>query len=359
MKQYDYRNPLDVQEALIAAENKRMITESATSATSSNPSKYTRLLFFDTLDAIKRMAFTYDGLDVIFIDKNSCKYNIKNNILCINDYENKSIKVDFSKDKENTVVYMKSGYMKNEMIYLCKKFITNNFIVLNNSDNVFISSDKYLTALLLDEYNINQPKYQLFDSSDCDKDDCSEFDKKLKLIYGNLNDDNKYVCKLLIGSGGTGVFICNGTNILSIMQCLFSIDKDIKILVQQKLSIKDGDIRAYVFTYNDKQEVVTCITRKKLNSDFRTNLSLGSTMEQYEMTPEQEKFVKNAAKCSGLLYCGIDACVNEDDNKLYVIEINGSPDAPVADALDDDTYKELEKKYYNKFTNILMNLINE
>ena len=44
MKQYDYRNPLDIQEALMAAENKRkFITEEKIDA----HDKKIRLLFFE------------------------------------------------------------------------------------------------------------------------------------------------------------------------------------------------------------------------------------------------------------------------------------------------------------------------
>ena len=82
MKQYDYRNPLDVQEALIAAENKRkLITEAKVEA----QYKKIRLLFFEFEKYINVSTYEADDVDIVFIASDSCKYELKNNVLMIND----------------------------------------------------------------------------------------------------------------------------------------------------------------------------------------------------------------------------------------------------------------------------------
>lgn len=352
MKQYDYTNPLHIQEALLAAQQHRLITEQK------QVSRIKKLLFFEKMEYMEATTYDVDGIDIYFIPADECEYHVKDDVLYIKDWKNKEIKINLDEDNVDTVVYAKSGYLLNEMQYLYNKFVSKNFIVLNNPDGILVSSDKYITARMLDEHGINQPKYALFSKNDCLGEDFDEkFNKKIKTIYGNLDDDNKYVCKILNGHGGTGVFLCNQKNILSILQCLFSIKGDIKILAQQKLSIKDGDLRAYVLTYGDRQEIVASITRKKAKSDFRTNISLGSTFEKIELTPEQIKFAKKVAKCTGLVFCGVDMCVNEDDGKLYVIEINGAPGAPVAIGLDDEQNHEQHAQYYADFTNKLIDIL--
>lgn len=355
MKQYDYRNPLDIQEALMAAENKRkLITETKIDTRD----KKIRLLFFEFEKYMNVTTYDVDDVDIIFIASDSCKYELKNNVLTINDYNNKLIKVDLTNDINNTIIYAKAGYTLNKMTFLLNKFVEAGFIVINDPRKIITSSDKYLTALLLDEYSINQPKYTIVTNDDCNTDDPKkDFEKILKPIYGNVNEDNKYVCKLLNGHGGNGVFICKGKNILSIIQCIFSIDDSQKILIQQALDIKDGDIRAYVLTYNGKQELVTCITRKKANNDFRTNISLGSTFEKFELTNEQKQFAFNVAEKTGLMFCGVDMCIDEKTNKLYVIEINGAPGAPVPIGLSEEENHHQHAEYYQMFTNKLMSII--
>ena len=86
MKQYDYRNPLDIQEALMAAENKRkFITEEKID----ERDKKIRLLFFEFEKYMNVTTYEADDVDIIFIASDSCKYELKNNVLTINDYNNK------------------------------------------------------------------------------------------------------------------------------------------------------------------------------------------------------------------------------------------------------------------------------
>ena len=366
MKQYNYNNPLHIQEALIAASKRKVDAQNVEveqivikdNEQSTQQLPFTRLLFFEFKKYIETSTYEIPGLEIIFIPSDECQYTIKNNVLHINDYNDKEVNVDLVAESSTTVVYAKAGYLLNNITYLLNKFVEHNFIVLNDPRKITISSDKYLTAKMLSEYNISQPNYVLFEYGDCIGDDSitSSFEKKLKPIYGNLKDENKYICKILDGHGGSGVFMCNRKNILSILQCMFSIDRYRQILVQQKLTIKDGDIRVYVLSYNGKQEIVASITRKKADDDFRTNISLGSTFENFELTKKQEEFAKNVAAQSGLIFCGVDMCIDEETNKLYVIELNGAPGAPVAIGLQPEENHRQHSEYYIEFTNKLIDI---
>ena len=262
-----------------------------------------------------------------------------------------------SEDAKNTVALIRSGY-KNQLIsYLCKQLKEIGVLVINDPECVSISNDKYLTALNLEKYSISQPKFVLVESDDIHKGDSKKLDEKLKKIYKESDDDTKYVCKLLGGHGGKGVFLCRKSNITSVLQCIFAIDKECKILVQEKLDIKDGDIRAHVITIKGKQKIIDVTLREKGSNDFRTNLSLGNHQkENYKLTPEQETIVKETAKASGLIWCGVDL-LQTDSNKNYVIEYNGAPGPPSDMTTDQEELLKNNEEFYLKLLNTIDDLL--
>ena len=319
---------------------------------------FKRLIFIEKAEYMEITTFEDPDIKIDFIPADTCAYTVKNGVVHITDVNDKNIEIKLTEFSQ-TVIYCKCGYLDPVIVHLLNLFMENGFLVLNNPNSVNISSNKYLTAKVMTDAGVNQPNYCLVKASDCAIDDNGAFDKKLKEIYGNLKEDNKYVCKILDGHGGNGVFICTKKNILSILQCVFSIDKTRQILIQQALKIKDGDIRVYLLTYNGKQEVVECITRKKNSKDFRTNICLGSTFEKFELTKEQEAFAKKAAIASGLTFAGVDMCIDENTGKLNLIEINGAPGAPVALNIDKEQNHKQHVEYYQNFINILKKMLNE
>ena len=145
MKQYDYRNPLDIQEALMAAENKRkFITE----AKIDTHDKKIRLLFFEFEKYMNVTTYEADDVDIVFIASDSCKYELKNNVLTINDYNNKLIKVDLTNDINNTIIYAKAGYTLNKMTFLLNKFVEAGFIVINDPRKIISSGEKAVVKVI-------------------------------------------------------------------------------------------------------------------------------------------------------------------------------------------------------------------
>ena len=247
---------------------------------------------------------------------------------------------------------MRSGYTK-EVVSALLDFIQElGILILNNPEAVKMSSDKYATACFLSKSNLPQPKYVLATSDDIDKEDHKKIDEKLKQLYGGLDDEYKYVCKILNGHGGKGVFSCRGKNIVSILQCLFKLKSNCPILIQDFQEIKDGDIRVHVLTLNGKQKILSSIMRKK-GKDFRTNLSLGCEMEDdYKMSPEQEKLALAAAKASGLEWCGVDMLPLQNGNTI-IVELNGAPGP--SSPINDPNIEEINYKFFEK----LVEAINE
>ena len=261
-----------------------------------------------------------------------------------------------AKDAENTLVFIRSGYKNPIVSFLLEEIRALGITLLNNPESVNISNNKYLTCLLLSKYNIPQPKYCLVSKSDIHKGDHKELDKKLKTIYSKVEEDSKFVCKILGGHGGQGVFLCTGDNITSVLQTFFAIKDDVQILVQEYEKIKEGDVRAHVLTLNGKQELLNVSMRKKGTSDFRTNLSLGNTMEDYTLSDEQKDIVFTAAKASGLTWCGVDLLPLEN-GKNVILELNGAP-GPPSEIKSDDLEKENEK-FFKSFIDTVNKLIAE
>ena len=272
----------------------------------------------------------------------------KNNVIKINidDSEYK-----FSLNNEDTkdhIIIIRSGYKNPYIANLAKIMIEMGFKVFNNPEFVNISNDKFLSAQLLDRNNIPQPKYVLIESSDIKRGDDSKLEKKLSKIYKKIDDNTKFVCKLLNGHGGSGVFLCSKSNIMSVLQCFFAIDKDCKILVQEFLQIKDGDIRVHVITINDKQVILDSSMRKKSSSDFRTNISLGnSQIPDIELSTQQKELALKTAKASGLLWCGVDILPLEDGSNV-VIEYNGAPGPPSELTTDPETLEKSNEDFFSK-----------
>lgn len=281
----------------------------------------------------------------------------KNNVVKINidDSEYKfSLNTDDTKDH---IIIVRSGYKNPYIANLIKILIEMGFKVFNNPEFVNISNDKFLSAQLLDRNNIPQPKYVLIESTDIRKGDDSKLEKKLSKIYKTIDDNTKFVCKLLNGHGGSGVFLCSKANIMSVLQCFFAIDKECKILVQEFLKIKDGDIRVHVITINGKQVIMDSSMRKKSSSDFRTNISLGnSQIPDIELTPEQKELALKTAKASGLSWCGVDILPLENGSNV-VIEYNGAPGPPSELTTDPETLEKSNEEFFIKLLEIIDSLL--
>lgn len=283
------------------------------------------------------------GVKTGYVDPSKLSYKIKNDVITLTDGEHR---VTLKKaDVSNTLILMRSGYTSQTICYLLDELKEMGFLLLNDVEPVKISSNKYNTAQLLDKNKISQPKFCLVDHNDVSKEDSSSLEDKISKLYTKVEDDTKFVCKILGGHGGKGVFLCTKSNIVSIAQCIFKLNPDTKIIVQEFIPIKEGDIRVNVITLNGKQEIFNVSMRKKVSKDFRTNLSLGNVVDdKYELTTAQKKLALKTAKVSGLVWAGVDILPSEDND--YILEINGVP-GPMSDINSDDA-EEVNYQFYKK-----------
>ena len=296
--------------------------------------------------------FKEEGVITEYMNPIGFTYKTENNKVILNN-ENNTVTLT-KDDAKNTIILMRSGYKDTNMCYALNEIKSLGILILNDVEPVKISNDKFNTAELLEKYDIPQPKFCLITSNDCTKEDHSKLESKIKKLYSKVNDDTKFVCKILHGHGGKGVFLCKMSNIVSICQCIFKLDNSIKLLVQEYKQIKDGDIRVNVVSLNGKQKIFDVSMRCHHANDFRTNLSLGNTLNNnITLTPEQEKLCLKAAKISGLVWAGIDLFPSLD-GKNYIIEINGAP-GPMSDINDEDAIT-VNYNFFKKLFNTINSL---
>lgn len=236
----------------------------------------------------------------------------------------------------DTIVIARLGVQESEECMECIKELQDwGLFVLNPIQASKRASNKYASAVLMQRYEIPQPKFCLLCKKDIEKGEES-LQKKLKLIYKevgqNKEEDEKreYVVKILDGHGGTGVFMTNGKGILAILQAIFAIDEERELLLQKKEEADGGDIRVHVLTSRTKQVILAQMKRKKLGGDFRSNVSLGAQAEKVEITPEQRDIALNVAKISGMPWCAVDIMPlikgsNPEIGDNVVLEYNCSP----------------------------------
>ena len=236
----------------------------------------------------------------------------------------------------DTIVIARLGAQESEECMECIKELQDwGLFVLNPIQAAKRASNKYASAVLMERYEIPQPKFCLLSKKDIEKGEES-LQKKLKLIYKevgqNKEEDEKreYVVKILDGHGGTGVFMTNGKGILAILQAIFAIDEERELLLQKKEEADGGDIRVHVLTSRTKQVILAQMKRKKLGGDFRSNVSLGAQAEKVEITPEQRDIALNVAKISGMPWCAVDIMPlvkgsNPEIGDNVVLEYNCSP----------------------------------
>ena len=251
----------------------------------------------------------------------------------------KDSKSEFKIDNQSnidTIVISRLGAQESEECMECIKELQDwGLYVLNPIQAAKRASNKYAAAVLMERYEIPQPKFCLLSIRDV-KDGEESLKEKLKLIYPDVGKDEdkdkekEYVVKILDGHGGTGVFMTTGKTILSILQAMFAIDPERELLLQKKEEADGGDIRVHVLTTRTKQIVLAQMKRKKIGGDFRSNVSLGAEAESIEITKEQKEIALKVAKISGMPWCAVDIMPlkngsNPEIGDNVVLEYNASP----------------------------------
>jgi ribosomal protein S6--L-glutamate ligase len=198
----------------------------------------------------------------------------------------------------------------------------NGFFVVNTLDSIMACENKYVTSKLLQDAGIPVPKMAIVEGEE-------RLEAGIKEVGGKF----PMVVKLLSGSQGIGVSIVDSyASLRSVLQTIWKLDSSIEILLQEKID-SEYDLRIHVLTRRFNAPVpeetdavlLGYMRRNRVKKDFRTNYSLGGSVEKTKVTKEQEQIAIASAKAIGCNWCGVDLIVDKKTGKNYVLEVNASP----------------------------------
>lgn len=246
---------------------------------------------------------------------------------------------EFTIEKESnldTLVFSRLGVQdEDECEHIVQLLQDRGFLVLNPVKYSALACNKYESACLFEKGGIPQPRFCLMDKETLY--DEQSFKEQITRIYPEYDfkdpDKNKgldVVCKILDGHGGTGVMLLDCKRLIAVLQTIFAIDPERKLIIQKKEEADGGDIRVHVLTLRNKQVILAAMKRVKLGGDFRSNVSLGAEAEPVKLTPEQEQIALKTALLSKLPWCAVDIMPlvkgsNKELGDNVVLEINASP----------------------------------
>lgn len=263
------------------------------------------------------------GIAHRIIDINSCVVQ-----------EDKTMKYDFliydKNDKkpmgisvDDTAIMTRRGVVRSTYTRdAVSKLEDAGFFVVNTMDSILACENKYVTSKILQDAGIPVPKMAIIENEE-------NIDSAVKQCGGQF----PIVLKLLSGSQGIGVSIIESlASLKSVLQTLWKMDPKLEVLIQEKID-SEYDLRIHVLSrkFNSPKPEDTdavllgYMRRNRVKKDFRTNYSLGGTVEKTKVSPEQEEIAINAAKAIGCNWCGVDIIVDKKTKKNYVLEVNASP----------------------------------
>ena len=242
----------------------------------------------------------------------------------------------FEINDENTVAIVRGSVrLKQSWLDLLSQLEKIGICMVNSRQTVAISSDKYRTYLKLQDFGLTQPKTVLIP-------DVNGIDKAVEIL------DKKFpiILKTLEGSKGVGVlFIESERSLKSIVQLLFSQNENVDLLIQEYIKT-DGDIRVIVLG----GKVIASMKRDVIEGDFRSNVSQGAKVKEYNLTDLEIEQCLLAAKAVDGIWTAVDFIPSPDkENKPpYILEVNHSPGT---EGIEEATNKNIVKTVIEHFSN--------
>ena len=182
---------------------------------------------------------------------------------------------------------------------------------------------------------MTQPKTVLIPNDDTWKQALETLDNKFPIIM-----------KTLEGSKGVGVlFIESERQIESLVQLLYSQNKDVDLLIQEYIKT-DGDIRVIVLG----GKIIASMKRDIIEGDFRSNVSQGAKVEEYKLTELEVEQCLLAAKAINGSWSAVDFIASEKPKTEppYILEVNHSPGT---EGIEKATNKNIVKQVIDFYSN--------
>lgn len=197
-------------------------------------------------------------------------------------------------------------------VVLARRLESAGFRLFNSAEAVAICDSKTLTALRLS--NVVPIPKTLYSPKTFEKVGYTNanFLRRAAEILGL-----PIVVKEAYGSFGEQVYLAKTSEELEALTNRLA-GKD--FLLQQFVAESSGrDIRVNVVG----GKAVNAILRRSVNGDFRSNVTLGGTMESHALTEEERNLAETACKAVGLDFAGVDILTSNDGPVLC--EINSNP----------------------------------
>ena len=243
--------------------------------------------------------------------------------------------VGFVIDNDTVAIVRGSVRLKKSYLDLLSQLEKIGVCMVNSRETVEISADKYRTYLKLQDYGLTQPKTVLIPNADTLQQSLESLDSKFPIIM-----------KTLEGSKGVGVlFIESERQIESLVQLLYSQNEDVDLLIQEYIKT-DGDIRVIVLG----GKVIASMKRDVVEGDFRSNVSQGAKVKEYELTDLELEQCLLAAKAIDGSWVAVDfiPSKNPKTEPPYILEVNHSPGTEgIEKATGDNIVKKVIDFYSN------------
>ena len=244
-------------------------------------------------------------------------------------------RVGFEIDNDTVAIVRGSVRLKKSYLDLLSQLEKIGVCMVNSRETVEISADKYRTYLKLQDYGLTQPKTVLIPNADTLQQSLESLDSKFPIIM-----------KTLEGSKGVGVlYIESERQIESLVQLLYNQNEDVDLLIQEYIKT-DGDIRVIVLG----GKVIASMKRDVVEGDFRSNVSQGAKVKEYELTDLELEQCLLAAKAIDGSWTAVDfiPSKNPKTEPPYILEVNHSPGTEgIEKATGDNIVKKVIDFYSN------------
>ena len=243
--------------------------------------------------------------------------------------------VGFVIDNDTVAIVRGSVRLKKSYLDLLSQLEKIGVCMVNSRETVEISADKYRTYLKLQDYGLTQPKTVLIPNVDTLEQSLKSLDSKFPIIMKTL-EGSKGVCVL---------FIESERQIESLVQLLYNQNEDVDLLIQEYIKT-DGDIRVIVLG----GKVIASMKRDVVEGDFRSNVSQGAKVKEYELTDLEIEQCLLAAKAIDGSWVAVDfiPSKNPKTEPPYILEVNHSPGTEgIEKATGDNIVKKVIDFYSN------------
>jgi len=214
---------------------------------------------------------------------------------------------DVTIDIFSTVVFVRAGALENEIgLALLGTLQNSGCFMVNTSKSMATCDNKMSAYTAFERHGINTPRTSLVNN-----------EKSVLDAHKRIGGKFPVIIKTLTGTQGIGVSkVENMESMMSVIQSLWKFKAH--LLIQEFLELK-FDIRTVVLN----GRIIASTKRIKPKKDFRSNRHMRADTEPYILKDNEKKIIIAAARATGAYMVGVDHAIH--DNKIYVLECNGSP----------------------------------